>query len=135
RLADPDLAGALRHRHQHDVHDDDAAHDEGDEHEPRADGQQDAVDLAPEVEHALEVSSTKLSSWWGRRCRRLRMMPSTSPIASRIASSELAFTISASITPGGFTSRWIGETAGAMTNLSSEMPSRLPRRSATPMTR
>src|SRR5947209_4000942 len=82
-----------------------------------------------------EVSRTKLSSWCGRRCRRLRMMPSTWPIASRISTSERAFTISASITPGGFTSRWIGETAGAITNLSSEMPSRLPRRSATPMTR
>src|SRR5712692_4917847 len=53
RLADADLTGALRHRHQHDVHDHDAAHHEGDEHEPRTDGQQDAVDLAPEVEHAL----------------------------------------------------------------------------------
>ena len=63
------------------------------------------------------------------------MMPSTCPIASRISTSELAFTISASMTPGGFTSRWMGETAGAITNLSSEMPSRLPRRSATPMTR
>ena len=63
------------------------------------------------------------------------MMASVWSIASRISSSEFAFTIRASTTPGGFTSRCMGESAGATTNLSSEMPSRLPWRSTTPITR
>src|SRR5262249_40188006 len=38
-LADPDLAGALGHRDQHDVHDPDPADDEGDPgHRPEEDG-------------------------------------------------------------------------------------------------
>src|SRR5438309_10658389 len=82
-----------------------------------------------------EVSSVKLSSWRGRRRWRLRITACASSMAARISGSDGAFTIRASITPGGFTSRWIGDTAGATTNLSSDIPSRLPRRSATPMTR
>src|SRR5256885_9686914 len=35
RLADPDLAGALGHRHQHDVHDNDPADHERDRHQDR----------------------------------------------------------------------------------------------------
>ena len=60
-----------------------------------------------------DVSSTKLFSWAGRRWWRLRMMPSACDIASRISSTVLAFTISASTTPGGFTRSWTGERAGA----------------------
>src|SRR5512146_1319547 len=53
RLADPDLTCALGDRHQHDVHDDDAAHDQGDPHEPRPDGVEDAAELVPERQHPL----------------------------------------------------------------------------------
>ena len=35
RLAQADLAGALRHRHQHDVHDADAAHEQRDRRDAR----------------------------------------------------------------------------------------------------
>src|SRR5437899_1796183 len=53
RLPDADLSGALRHRHQHDVHDHDAAHHEGDPHQARPDHIQDAAELLPEVQHAF----------------------------------------------------------------------------------
>src|SRR5437762_5256192 len=53
RLPDPDLPGPLGHGHQHDVHDDDAAHDERDPHEAGPDGVEDAAQLVPEVEHAF----------------------------------------------------------------------------------
>src|SRR5881396_1045364 len=49
-----------------------------------------------------DVSSTKLLSWLGRRWRRLRMTPSATSMASRISTSDRAFTRRASTTPGGF---------------------------------
>src|SRR6266550_1013213 len=73
-----------------------------------------------------DVSSTKLLSWLGRRWRRLRMTPSATSMASRISTSERAFTRRASTTPGGFTRLWAGAKAGTTTKRSSGNPRTLP---------
>ncbi len=82
-----------------------------------------------------DVSSTKLLSWLGRRWRRLRMTPSATSMASRISTSDRAFTSRASTTPGGFTRFWAGAKAGTTTKRSSGNPRTLPCFSTTPTTR
>src|SRR5713101_766991 len=53
RFADVDFQRPGRHRHEHDVHDDDPADDERDAHQAGPDGVQDAAQFVPEVQHAF----------------------------------------------------------------------------------
>src|ERR1035437_1348674 len=53
RLADADLVGALGDRHEHDVHDDDRAHDEPDGGERDAGQFEVLLDLVPELERGV----------------------------------------------------------------------------------
>src|SRR5438046_1024127 len=53
RLANADLARALGHAHEHDVHDHDAANDNADDDDGRDDGKDHARELAPERDQSL----------------------------------------------------------------------------------
>src|SRR5438132_1313884 len=53
RLAQPDFARPLGHRHQHDVHDHDATDHERHDDDPGHDGHQNAIDARPEALHTL----------------------------------------------------------------------------------
>ena len=82
RLPDPDLAGPLAHRHEHDVHDHDAADDERDGDQPGQRDEQDASRSSSSVPSAPSaVWKAKLFACQGLSWRRLRMSASVSPIA------------------------------------------------------
>jgi hypothetical protein len=76
RLADADLARALGDRHQHDVHDADAADEQGDADDRADDGGDAAEDLRVDVEDLVLHQTRKSSAlvgpmWWRSRSRRL----------------------------------------------------------------
>jgi hypothetical protein len=134
RLPHPDLPGSLHHRHEHDVHDHHAAHHQRDPHQTREGDEEDAAEGLPEghgVVLRLELEGVGLvraepvaDPHDGLHLQPGRLQRPGSSVLTRISST----------TPRGLVRRPMGERAGAMARLSSDIQKSLPWGSRTPIT-
>ena len=84
RLAHADLPRALRHAHQHDVHDHHAADHQRDRAQPQHDPREDAQQLVGNIQKRVVGLISKSSGCPGALCRRARMMTRASSSARAI---------------------------------------------------